>query len=443
MRSMFYRADVFNQELCSWGQNYNIKNNYLEMFSGSGCPSQSALSSESPWCSTTSQDTCGMPSTSPSKSPSAKPSTSPSAHPSTSPSESPSTKPSTSSRKSPSIPGSMDMWQIILTSLEANFTANSETELLLKYDIGKDATSDGSAVLLYRTKLYQKDCITELPTSGAGPLLFNLTDNGRITKSPANDTFDELRLMYNVNKTLIASSPVWNSTANKIEVCQEVHLIEDSAILGQMSVVKDQRDVVIEFNLDVNISLGVGLGEVTSVLASTATGVDDYITAYKCDDNFDQDDSPLVPNEILSVCIESNSIDVEINEIKTMTLIQGATNLPIILNSLMSSPRITGNTIVSPIKQVVSTLVPFNLITFAKGQSMAVEGKVVMQLVESSARRLQNNFGTGSVKAAAFAVDVILQPKAALADGVELHSSASMASRAFILLGVALAFVVW
>ena len=215
-------------------------------------------------------------------------------------------------------PSSMDMWQIILTSLEANFTANSETELLLQYDIGKDATSDGSAVLLYKTKLYQKDCITELPTSGTGPLLFNLTDNGRITKSPANDTFDELRLIYNVNKTLIASSPVWNATASKIEICQEVHLIEDSAILGQMFVVKDLRDVIIEVDLGVNISLDVGLGEGTSVLASTATGVDDYITAYKCDENFDQDDSPLVPNEILSVCIESNSMDVEINEIKTM-----------------------------------------------------------------------------------------------------------------------------
>merc|ERR1719491_2498753 len=99
---MLEGAQVFNQELCSWGQNYNITTNYENMFLNSGCPTQSSPSFESPWCSTTSHDTCPMPSTSPSKSPSAKPSTSPSAQPSTSPSTSPSKQPSTSPSMTPS-----------------------------------------------------------------------------------------------------------------------------------------------------------------------------------------------------------------------------------------------------------------------------------------------------------------------------------------------------
>ena len=121
----------------------------------------------------------------------------------------------------------------------------------------------------------------------------------------------------------------------------------------------------------------------------------------------------------------------------------GVLNLPIIVNSIISSPQITGNTIVSSIKQVVSTRVPINVFNFANDQSIDVEGKVVMQLDGSSARRLQANSGTEGAKAAAFSVRVTLQPKAALVDGVELHSSASIASRAFISLGVVLVLVAW
>jgi len=446
-----------------WGQQtFKVsKSQYINregMFAGSACPdTDSPSSKEGPWCSTTSQANCAIPSTvSPSESPSTKPSTSPSVLPSTSPSESPSTKPSTSPSESPSAKpstspsespstlDSTDVWRILFTGLDANFTAISDTELLLKYDIGKNPTSNGSAAGRYKTKLYEKDCSTEVSTSGAGPLLFNLTDNGRIIKSPANNTFDEIKLLYNVNKTAIASSSVWNSTAKEIEVCQVIQLIEDSAMLGKMVIVEAKRVVSIEFDLDVNISLGVGMGEGTVDLASGYTSVDDYVTAYKCNENFDQDDTPLVPNEMLSVCIESNSTDVEIKEIETMTLTQvGASNLPIIVNSTISSPQITGNTVVSSIKQVVFTRVPINLFTFANDQSIDVEGKVVMQLDGSSARRLQANSGTGGTEAAAFAVRVTLQPKAALVDGVELHSSASIASRAFISLGVTLALTAW
>ena len=210
------------------------------------------------------------------------------------------------------------MWQIVFAGLNANFAANSETELSLKYDIGRNPSSNGSATGRYKTKLYEKNYITELTTSGAGPLLFNLTDNGRIIKSPTNDTFDEINLLYNVNKAMIAMSSVWNSTAKEIEVCQEIQLIEYSANLGEMVIFEAKRIVSIEFNLDVNISLGVDLGEGTVELASGTTGVDDYVTAYKCNENFDQDDSPLKPNEKLLVCIESNSTDVEIKEIETM-----------------------------------------------------------------------------------------------------------------------------
>ena len=211
-----------------------------------------------------------------------------------------------------------DVWQVFFAGLDANFTSTSGTELSLKFDIGKNPPSSDSTTGRYRTKLYKQDCATEIATSGTGPLLFNLTDNGRIAKSPTNYTFDAIDLMYNVNKTMIASNSVWNSTAKEINICQEVQLIEQSAALGELVIVEDKRVVTIKFDLSANFTLDVDLQEGALTSASGATGVDDYVTAYKCNENFIADASPLVPNGELFVCIDSSSTDVEIREVETM-----------------------------------------------------------------------------------------------------------------------------
>ena len=61
-------------------------------------------------------------------------------------------------------PGSTDVWQIVFTGLDANFTADSDTELSLKYDVGKNPTSNGSAAGRYEMKIYEKDCSTGVST---------------------------------------------------------------------------------------------------------------------------------------------------------------------------------------------------------------------------------------------------------------------------------------
>ena len=47
----FGNASLFNQELCSRGQNYTTLTNYSDMFAGSGCPHTNTPSSkEGQWC---------------------------------------------------------------------------------------------------------------------------------------------------------------------------------------------------------------------------------------------------------------------------------------------------------------------------------------------------------------------------------------------------------
>ena len=218
----------------------------------------------------------------------------------------------------PSTPCPTDVWQINFNSLLANFTSSSDTELIVKYDIGKNPPSDGSTTGRYKTILYEKDCTTEINTSGVEPLLFSLTDSGRITKSPEDPIYDAIDLLYDVNKTMIATSSVWNATTDEIELCQVVQLIEQSATLGEMVIQEDKRIITIEFDLTADFDFGIDLEEAALTSANGTADVGDYISAFKCDENFEQDGSPLVANDELYLCIESSSFDVEISEIETM-----------------------------------------------------------------------------------------------------------------------------
>eukprot|EP00579_Thalassiosira_antarctica_P025352 CAMPEP_0202003774 /NCGR_PEP_ID=MMETSP0905-20130828/9266_1 /ASSEMBLY_ACC=CAM_ASM_000554 /TAXON_ID=420261 /ORGANISM="Thalassiosira antarctica, Strain CCMP982" /LENGTH=796 /DNA_ID=CAMNT_0048560987 /DNA_START=226 /DNA_END=2613 /DNA_ORIENTATION=+ len=337
-----------------------------------------------------------------------------------------------------------DVWQIVFTGLDANFTATSTTELSMKFDIGKNPPSDGSTTGRYNTKLYEKDCATEIATSGTGPLLFTLVDNGRISKSPANSTFDAIDLLYDVNKAMIAASSVWNSTTNEIEICQEVQLIEKSSTL-EMVIVEDKRVITINFDLSASFDLGVDLEEAALTSANTTTNVKDYVNAYKCDESFAEDNSPLVANDELFVCIESSSIDVEIEDIESMTIKQDDIDLPVIASIAVAYPAITEKIVLSAIKQVVMTRVPSNVISFAPGNVIIVDGSVTMQLVGSSGRMLQTALNTGGTEAVttSFDIKVALQPEATPKDDLALNSATSLASKTSIAFGMILALAVW
>eukprot|EP00584_Thalassiosira_punctigera_P004481 CAMPEP_0172537550 /NCGR_PEP_ID=MMETSP1067-20121228/9126_1 /TAXON_ID=265564 ORGANISM="Thalassiosira punctigera, Strain Tpunct2005C2" /NCGR_SAMPLE_ID=MMETSP1067 /ASSEMBLY_ACC=CAM_ASM_000444 /LENGTH=747 /DNA_ID=CAMNT_0013322875 /DNA_START=146 /DNA_END=2386 /DNA_ORIENTATION=+ len=335
-------------------------------------------------------------------------------------------------------PPSEDLFQIIFTGLDANFTSSSDTELSLTYDIGKNPPSDGSATGRYKTALYEKDCTTKITTNGAGPLLFSLTDNGRITKSPPSSTFDAIKLFYDANKTLIAESAVWNATTNKIEICQVVQQIEKSPTLGEMVIEEDKRVVTIDFDLSASFDVSVDLEEAALTSANTTAGVQDYVNAYKCDGNFDEDNSPLVANDELYVCIESSSADVEISEVETMTIKQSdAADLPVIVSSIIQYPAISEETVVSPTKQAIMTRVPSNIYDFSLGNVIDIEGLVIMQLVGSTRRMLQvDAFDGGSAAenaAASFDVNVALQLEATPKDATMLNSAAtSFASKLLV-----------
>jgi hypothetical protein len=133
----------------------------------------------------------------------------------------------------------------------------------------------------------------------------------------------------------------------------------------------------------------------------------------------------------------------------TQTIKQDSTDLPVILPVIASIavtyPAITEKIVVSATKQVVMTRVPSNIISFAPGQDITIDGSVTMQLVGSSRRMLETAPNTGGTEAVttSFDIKVALQPEVTLEDVLALNSATSLARKIFPALGMVLALAVW
>ena len=190
-------------------------------------------------------------------------------------------------------------WEIHFLSLSADFSVNSDEELILNYAIGKDRQ--------YKSLLFMKDCVTNVTD-----ITVNYTDP---ELTPRNATFNTLTLGYSIDKSMIADSAIWNATSSKIDLCQVVQLKE-----GSMVIIEDIRQVAIDFDLLVNYEIiNSTLGAATINTANDTTEVADYIEACTCDGvDFTCNTDDLVPGAELIVCIKSVSPDVEIDFLERM-----------------------------------------------------------------------------------------------------------------------------
>ena len=188
----------------------------------------------------------------------------------------------------------------------ADFGVNSDEEVAIIYAI--------SVAREYESEIFEKDCETSI--TDIAVTLMNAT-----RRVDRNEFHNELILVYDFNKTAIASSRIWNATTSEIEVCQVVRLfIPASGSNKKMVIEEDERVISIAFDLSAGFQLDNNLGPGTIEQGTGSTDVDSYVEACKCDSaqSFTCDTSPLVPNNELVVCIKSVSPDVEINFLDSM-----------------------------------------------------------------------------------------------------------------------------
>ena len=164
----------------------------------------------------------------------------------------------------------------------------------MNYEIGNGRQFD--------TLLFLKDCTTNVTD-----ITINYTES-LLTQMNAN--FSTVTLGYNIDKSMIANSSIWNATSSQIELCQVVQLKE-----GTMVIIEDIRQVTIDFDMLVDYQVTpIDLGAETTNAGNDTIDVSSYIEACKCAGvSFVCNTDTLVPNSELIVCIKSVSPDLLID----------------------------------------------------------------------------------------------------------------------------------
>lgn len=127
---------------------------------------------------------------------------------------------------------------------------------------------------------------------------------------------------------------------------------------------------------------------------SGQANVDSYVLACKCDDfeSFTCNTTPLTPNTILNVCIQSMDADVEIAFLNNLQLFQsnalGDETLAVVDGLLVQNPDISAVTIKNNTAVGVATVVPSRFFSYGGESTAAVSGIVTVKFVGPSARRL-------------------------------------------------------
>jgi len=208
-------------------------------------------------------------------------------------------------------------WEINLKSIRVDFNVSapaSDEDLLLTYEIGKDRK--------HKSSLYAGPCTDGgrgMPTIMSAGVITKKED---VTMASANSHKTTLVLGYDVNKSLIATSNIWNDTTSQIKVCQILQLVEKDSQMEDLVIIEDIRDVTIGINSFLNFSLVVDLVGAIVYAENQTASLANFIHAYICsgDDTMKgvDKDFELEPNENLHVCFMSKSIDVEISKVTSM-----------------------------------------------------------------------------------------------------------------------------
>ena len=101
-----------------------------------------------------------------------------------------------------------------------DFNASTiDEDLILTYEIGKGRT--------HASSLYAGPCLDDRRT------MPTIKSNGVVTKrediitESANPLMSTLELSYDVNKSLIATSNIWNDTTSQMKFYQVLQLVEE------------------------------------------------------------------------------------------------------------------------------------------------------------------------------------------------------------------------
>lgn len=297
-------------------------------------------------------------------------------------------------------------WKIEHLGLRADFAADSDDEFEMEYLVAKDRP--------YRHYLYQKDCRTNVTD-------IDVDATASLERQPGS--YSSLLLAYNINRTAIGGSSIWNKDAKQIEICQVVQLTHGTAAdpSGLMVIVEDFSNVTIGFDLTSGFSIQVNQTGLAIDNRTDEVSLAGFVVAFHCNGALMvKAVADLGPNDVLHVCIKTTSTDVVIKKLNNMEIRQDSQTLPVVVGDTPSIPAITTREYLST-GVLVSTRVPANVIDYeTPGASIVVGGDVTLGFGDDSERKLRladinrELQADGGDEDASFEVDIGLQADSAV-----------------------------
>jgi len=173
-------------------------------------------------------------------------------------------------------------------------------------------------------------------------------------------------------------------------ICTNTFLLSSSSTSSIHIISKRDIDIFFDFTVDFEAVEDVSMQSASLSSGSGQANVDSYVMACKCDDldSFTCNNTPLAPNSILNVCIQSMDSDVEIAFLNTleMTSLDNETLL-IVDGLLIQNSEISSLTVKNATAVGVSTVVPSRFFSFSTLSSATVSGIVQVKLVGGRALR--------------------------------------------------------
>lgn len=105
-------------------------------------------------------------------------------------------------------------WDISYLSTATNFTQGATNDITLSYIVGTGRTFD--------IDLFTNDCVTAI----------NITITNTNTRT-VGDPEDTLEIMFDLDKTDITSSNIWDSTNDVLEFCAVLQLLSGTDVIKE------------------------------------------------------------------------------------------------------------------------------------------------------------------------------------------------------------------
>lgn len=288
-------------------------------------------------------------------------------------------------------------WDLEYMDMVINFDTSSTDELTFEYLISAGRNYN---ILPIR----QQDCETSITD-------LNITLTNDVV-TPLNATHSTLKISYDIDKTTIANSTVWDSETNNLKICQKVQLVSDDS--PALVMMEDTFVFLINFGFEIDFNVGAGdEGRGGPAYDNTTASINEYVKACKCNGGapYDCNSIVLLPNEELYVCIFSVSGEVRVKSVDSMNVGQdGSQALTVVesgdvkyssFSSMVAVPENYG--------YKVDVRLPINLFNFS-GPDITVSGVIEMEFGEGRKLRMLNTGAiTETVEAAPFVLKIPLR----------------------------------